>query len=551
MATFVAQTTGVKGSDVYTTTGQPLLDLSVKLVRGANPDDLDHLVNVVMTQPSLSILEMIYVMAFHTRCIRGGKGERDLFRELIGSLGQHNSGLTLDLLDLVPHFGCWDDLNRLALAYPSTRFDVLELFKDQLLRDGSTVEGSISLAAKWAPREGKADHALAVDLAKLIFPGDPKALEKYRKMLSPLNARINTIETLMCSGRWAEINPQSVPGRAGKLYAKALLNLDSKGEPRYPDNDDRNACRENFVVHFAKAKEGKATVHGANTLFPHEVAKKAFEQRHSLSEDERSQLIVVWRSMVEKAKAGGGLKRTIFMSDFSGSMQSAPGTNVAPYWVSAALGALGAEVSEGAFHNKLMTFDSSPTWHTFAEGSDIFARMEVLRSGLGQGLSTDFQKAMDLILASLKTERVRPGEEPENIVVLTDMGWDQACASNGKSSYTDNTYRHHVKTDEWQTHIEMIRESFKRAGEDMWGVGWNPPRIVIWNLAASNSGDFHATADTPGVAMLSGWSPTLFEVLQTDGPRELTAMEMLNIELGNSRYDIVRERVREWIEQHP
>ena len=549
MATFVAQTTGVKGSDVYTTTGQPLLDLSVKLVRGANPDDLHHLINVVMTQPSLR--EMIYVMAFHTRCIRGGKGERDLFRELIGGLGPHNSGLTLDLLDLVPHFGCWDDLNRLALTYPSTRFRVLDLYKEQLLRDGSTVEGSISLAAKWAPREGKADHALAVELAKLIFPGDPKALEKYRKMLSPLNARIKTIETLMCSGRWAEINPQSVPGRAGKIYAKALLNLDSKGEPRHPDNEDRNACRENFVVHFAKAKDGKAKVHGADTLFPHEVAKKAFEQRHSLSEDERSQLIVVWRSMVEKAKAGGGLKRTIFMSDFSGSMESAPGTNVAPYWVSAALGALGAEVSEGAFHNKLMTFDANPTWHTFAEGSDIFGRMEVLRMHLGQGTSTDFQKAMDLILATLKTERVRPGEEPENIVVLTDMGWDQACASNGTSAYTGNTYRHNVKTAPWQTHIEMIRESFKRAGEDMWGVGWNPPRIVIWNLAASNSGDFHATAETPGVAMLSGWSPTLFEVLQTDGPRELTAMEMLNIELGNPRYDMVRERVREWMEQHP
>jgi hypothetical protein len=119
------------------------------------------------------------------------------------------------------------------------------------------------------------------------------------------------------------------------------------------------------------------------------------------------------------------------------------------------------------------------------------------------------------------------------------------------NDYTGNTYRHHVKTAPWQTHIEMIRESFKRAGEDMWGVGWNPPRIVIWNLAATHSGDFHATAETPGVAMLSGWSPTLFEVLQTDGPRELTAMEMLNIELGNPRYDIVRERVREWMEQHP
>jgi len=548
MSTFVA--TGVKGSDVYTSTGQPLLDLSVKLVRGANPDEIGRLVNIIMMDPSPSHLCMMYVMAFHTRTIRGGKGERDLFRHLMIRLHQQRPELTLDLLDFVAHFGSWDDLNHLALAQPMMCPRVYQLFKDQLLRDASTVEGSISLAAKWAPREGKADDKLSLGLANVIFPGDREARKKYRKFLSPLNERIKTIETRMCSGRWAEINPQSVPGRAGKVYAKALLNLNKDNELRKPDDADRMACREKFVVHFAKAKEGKATVHGADTLFPHEIAQKAFQQGHSLSEDERSQLIVVWRSMIDKAKAAGGLERTIFMSDFSGSMESTHGTNVAPYWVSAALGMLGAEVSEGAFHNKLMTFDSTPKWHNFAEGSDIFARLNVLRTSLGQGLSTDFQKAMDLILDTLKAERVRPGEEPENIVVLTDMGWDQACGSNGTSDYTGNTYRHHVKSAPWQTHIEMIRETFKRAGEDMWGEGWNPPRIVIWNLAATNYGDFHATAETPGVAMLSGWSPTLFEILQTDGPREMTAMEMLNIELDNPRYDMIRERIMEWLRAH-
>jgi hypothetical protein len=250
--------------------------------------------------------------------------------------------------------------------------------------------------------------------------------------------------------------------------------------------------------------------------------------------------------MVEKASGAGGLGRSIFMSDFSGSMRSAPNVGDTPYWVSMALGLLGSEIASGEFKNKLMTFDSTPQWLTFDAEDDLFIRLAAIqKSRAGCGLSTDFQKAMDLVLATLKEKRVKPGEEPENLIVLTDMGWDQACGSHQTSVFTGSTYRHHVKTEGWQTHVEMIRESFKRAGEDMWGPGQGfvPPRIVIWNLAGG-ANDHHATADTPGVAMLSGWSPSLFKVLQTEGPRTMTAYEMLRVELDQAQYEPVRVLVR-------
>ena len=284
-------------------------------------------------------------------------------------------------------------------------------------------------------------------------------------------------------------------------------------------------------------------MNGADTIFPHELIKKIASCE--MSEDEANHLLGVWRGMVEKAKSGGGLRRSIFMSDFSGSM-SQTSTGDTPYWVSMALGLLGAEACSAEFKNRLMTFDSDPQWHTFSEDANIFKRVRTIQeSRLGQGLSTDFQKAMDLVLKTLKDNRVLPGQEPENLIVLTDMGWDSACGSSEASSYTGNRYRHVVKTEEWQTHLEMIQESFKRAGEDMWGPGkgFVPPRIVIWNLADSYSDDHHATAETPGVAMLSGWSPSQFEILQKEGPRQMTAYEVLRCELDNPRYDRVRERV--------
>ena len=546
---------GVKGSDVFSSSGDPRVDLNVKCVRGAEPTALCAALDGILALKTQESLEDAFVLAFNARNIRGGKGEKAVFQVLYGRLCETQGVVAKALLDLIPHYGCWNDL--LVLAEASQR-DISKAIVDlyaKTLHEESKLEKPKTLAAKWAPREGSKHKEMAKQIAWVLFP--PQLVEKhsaqmnhYRRLVADMNAKLNTVEVLMCTDRWDEIAPASVPGRAGKLYSKAFLNLPSthrgKGEPkptgefRCPDDAKRMECRRKFEEHFAAAAKGEAKVHGADTLFPHEVVQRA-SQEHGLTSAERDQLNAVWLGMVEKAKSNGGLGRSIFMSDFSGSMGGTP------YWVSMALGILGSTVCSDEFKDKLMTFDSDPTWHSFEPGSDLFARIKTIEtSGCGQGTSTDFQKAMDLVLETLKTKRVRPGQEPENLIVLTDMGWDQACASNEMSDYTSHSYRHVVKTAGWQTHIQMIQEAFKRAGEDMWGPGqgFTAPRIVIWNLRASPQTDFHATADTPGVAMLSGWSATQFEILMKEGPRQMTAYEMLRLELDDPKYLRVRERIR-------
>ena len=551
-----APAVGVKGSDVFASTGNPRLDLSVKCVRGADAAALQSALDSVLALKTQMALEDAFVLAFHSRNIRGGKGEKAVFQVLYDRLCMTQGIVAKELLDLIPHYGCWNDL--LVLADKTQHKEISQAivnFYAKTLYEESKLEKPKTLAAKWAPREGSKHNDLAKRIAWVLFPSQlvekhAGRMRHYRRLVADMNANLNTVETLMCTDRWDTIVPASVPGRAGKLYSRAFLNLPStyhaKGEPkptgeyRCPDDAKRMACRQKFEAHFAAAAAGKAKVHGADTLFPHEVVQKASET-HDLSPAEVDQLNAVWLSMVMKAKAAGGLGRSIFMSDFSGSMDGTP------YWVSMALGILGSQVCTDEFKDKLMTFDSDPTWHHFTAGSDLFARIRTIReSRCGQGTSTDFQKAMDLVLETLKAKRVRPGQEPENLIVLTDMGWDQACASNERSSYTGNSYRHVVKTAGWQTHVEMIQEAFRRAGEDMWGPGqgFTVPRIVIWNLRADPQTDFHATADTPGVAMLSGWSPTQFEILMKEGPRQMTAYEMLRLELDDPKYLRVRERIR-------
>jgi hypothetical protein len=544
---------GINGSAIFDSTGDPRCDLSTLCVRGADPAALAEGMRRVLELDTPEALEDAAVLAFHSRNVRGGKGERDVFYRLFLTLIGAYPELGAPLLALVPEYGSWRDVFAMRGEVGSTYLGDawLDLVVAQLRADEVAAAGgkSISLLAKWIPREHRAgDSEGAVALARVLFPEVPQhasRMRRYRQLVAGLNRHLATVETAMCAGRWADIKPAAVPGRAGKVYARAFLNLPQnkthpyvEGALRHPDNPDRMTCREHFLAHFAAAAAGRAKVNGANTVFPHEIVKRAMNVGHTycrewevanLTEEECNQLNAVWNAIVEKAAAGGGLGRSIMMSDFSGSMRDTDTARDTPFWVSMALGILGSQVCAPAFRGRLMTFDSTPTWHTFPVDGDLFACLKTITSSVGIGTSTNFEAALQLVLDTLKEQRVRPGEEPENLIVLTDMGWDEA--TNGAP---------------WETHVDAIRAAFQREGEAMWGEGqgWMVPRIVIWNLAASFARDFHATAHVPGVTMLSGWSPSQFAVLQKEGPRQMTMYETLRIELDDPQYARVREVVR-------
>jgi hypothetical protein len=564
-------TVGTKGSDVYTATGveDPRVALSVLLTRGADVNNIRSGIDAILKmEDKEQAIKDVFVMAFQTRDVRGGKGERQVAYEMLKALldTKDYSSLASDILDLVPEYGCWRDLFVLAQTHAKER--VLDITEHQFNKDQVTLAGGkVSLMAKHAPREDKYPEQYKA-LANKLFADEPKfsrRLKALRQALAAMNKASHTVEVPMCAKQYKEIKPEEVPGRALQKYTKAFLNQPSTfrhpDHPRPLADQDRVECAEHFAQHFAAAAKGEAKLNGSKTVFPHELIKKVVhsmgrsryscyedtEPRDtSMSSEEKDALIGVWNQMVKDARTSGGLGRSLAMCDFSGSMQSSGSNGDTPYWVSMALGLLISEVTTKEFEDVFLTFDSTPKLHHLPKG-DIFQRVASI-GPIGQGTSTDFQKAMDLVLERCKAMRVRPGQEPENLIVLTDMNWDQACASHEYSGYTGNTYRHHVKTDPWQTHVESIRKSFKRAGEDMWGQGQGltMPRIVIWNIAATST-DFHARADTEGVVMLSGWSPSLFKVLQTEGVVIQTPYAALRCQLDDERYDPVRARVEAWL----
>ena len=514
--------------------------------------------------------EDLWVLLFQNRDVRGGKGERASTTLMWEFMLEHHKEDALKMLPLLTEYGSWRDLFHLTTCAPSVVPLVLELVEKQLAKDmDDAAQGKpISLLAKWIPREDRQSD-LAKLIAKRLFPYEARPssrMKTYRQKISALNRALKTTEVAMCGGDWASIEPARVPGRCLQKHMKALLNepgnkknmmrVRRANNLRHPDNEDRMECRAHFQQFFKDAKEGKVTVNAANVVYPHELIKKivkSMKETYShrdgvtvdadnLSVDEKNGLIAQWLALVKDAREAGGLGRSLAMCDFSGSMLSSGKNGDTPYWVSMAMGLLISEVTTEEFKDTFLTFDSNPMLHRLAKG-DIFDKIASI-GHVGQGLSTDFQKAMDLVLSNMKATRCKPGQEPDNLIVITDMNWDQACASDQRSRYTDHSYRHVVKTAPWQTQIEMIREAFKRAGEDMWGVPFVPPRIVVWNVASTSS-DFHATADTEGVVMLSGWSPSLFKNLLKGDIRSMTPLEMLRIILDDERYKPVREKLSE------
>ena len=153
-------TVGVKGSDVFSSSGDPRLDLSVKCVRGADPTALRAALDSVLALNTQEALEDAFVLAFHSRNIRGGKGERDVFYHLYCALMIKQERLAADLLDLVPHYGCWRDLLAMADLVAKNYFSlnsikiqstIVEFYANTLYKE-SKLEKPATLAAKWAPR---------------------------------------------------------------------------------------------------------------------------------------------------------------------------------------------------------------------------------------------------------------------------------------------------------------------------------------------------------------------------------------------------------------
>jgi hypothetical protein len=542
---------GVNGATIYTEEG--VEDYRVSLFTMLNRDVhykyIKKYINKIYKKGDKDEIADLYAMAFQSRDIRGGKGEKEIFYTFMKYLYKHNPSAIEALVDFIPEYGCWKDMWVLYNKIPQLRQDILiktkKVFLTDILKHTSGEYTSLSLLAKWLPREKSLTFkGMARNIANYIYNdirSDKIRMMKYRKDCSMLNKTLDTVEINMCGNTWNKIIPEHVPGRCMKSNKKAFLNEKLKstaeGELRHPTSDDRMECRQNFLAFIEDLKAGKKTAHGANVVMPHELVSACLSRK--TSEAEKDIIQAQWESIRSEIIKCGGIGKCVPMCDFSGSMSGLPKL------ISTALGILISEVNHPAFKDHILTFDSTPTWHSFKGMSTLDEKLNSLRRDLGIGLSTDFYKACMLILDKLVEYCIPVGEEPEDIIVLTDMGWDDATKSYDMSH--DNTESNNTNTNtntKWMSQLEYIRYAFRVAGEKLWGKGngWKVPRIVVWNLSAKYN-NFHAKASDEGVVILSGWSSSVLKVLQKGGIEVVTPIAGLRQILDDERYKPIYQTV--------
>lgn len=525
---------GVNGADVYTATGigDVRVALYTSLVRDLDLAEIADFVSKVIAEgwarDQVAAYERdLWLIAFQGRDVRGGKGERTVALDMIAELCRRKPERTAAMLSLVPEYGSWRDVFVLC-AQAHMRAACMDLvvrtFKEESVRDLPT-----TLLAKWMPREGSAMaeelSGIVLTLASALFPNVRNVRQRlatYRRTISKMTTTLKVVEKDMCGGTWTSIKPGAVPGRCMNLNRKAFLNQKVKGSGERSASEDRKACAANFKAHLEAVLAGKATIKGGSTVFPHTVCRQVIGAgcKHTEeSTDEMKALEAQWLMIRDKVKSAGAMGRVVPMCDFSGSMSGIPMD------VSMALGILLSEVNHSAFKDCMLSFDSEPHWITFKDGMSLYEKCEEARRH-GQGLNTDFEAAMNLVLRRLVEHAVPACEAPEDIVVFTDMGFDQAKGENSAAFHRGMEAR-----GGWATIVESMKRRFAAAGYTM-------PRLVIWNLR-SDYKEYHARANESGVLMLSGWSPSSMKIIM-NGISVHTPYEGMRAVLDDERYDAVR-----------
>lgn len=356
------------GAVTYKSTMSDCLDLfaSIGAVRNnTDKDIIDRFIKAFAEDKDTAMK-----ILFFARDVRGGLGERRVFRVIIKWLAEHEPESLRKNISLIPEYGRFDDL--IQLMGTSCEKEALQLIKIQLNEDMNS-EKSVSLLAKWLP-------SVNTSSKDTVFKGKYMARclgmseEKYRKTLAALRRKIGIIENNLREKNYS-FDYSCIPSNAMLKYRKAFIRNDQE---RYGD----------FIE---QAGKGKAKIH-TGVLAPYDIIAPCFNWYAvtELSEEERKAMDVTWNSL---ENFGNG-ENSLVVIDGSGSMYIGRGT--LPAAVALSLGIYFAERNTGVFHNHFITFSESPQLVEI-KGRDIFEKVRYC-SEFNEVANTNLQKVFELIL---------------------------------------------------------------------------------------------------------------------------------------------------------
>lgn len=486
---------GENGRYAYTSTGNKNLDFFSKLARTSTKEDIIKSFTNAYNEDKVSALQIL--MNYRDR---NGKQEKNIGRVIMAFMKEHCPYTYMVNLLIFIENGYIKDLSELNLMTEQVVNQASEIEADiysKLLvadKEAFTEGKQISLAAKWAPRQQSKYSKLAKMIAKKLPEMEDKntkqQLKEYRKSyLSPLNEKLNTLERNMTSKDYEKIKIEQIPATALKKSKKSI---------------ERN-MPEKYQEYLQKCRTGEVKMKTTG-IQPHELVAE-IQQGNETSELQLNEII-------RKLRETGIFKDTLPVSDVSGSMSGVP------MEVSIALGYVVSQLQNEEFKDKLITFSGSPKLHEL-QGNTTAEKLQNIR-GMEWGGNTDFIKVFEMLLADAKTRHITEQQMVKKIIVFTDMEFDSAHASNHSHSYGRQE-----TNKKYETAFDEIRTIYENEGLTL-------PQIIFWNLRDSKI-SFPVRQDTPGVALMNGFSSEMLKIFMDDG--EITPIEIMKKAI--SKYNVI------------
>ena len=444
------------GAATLRSTGSDCLDLFATIGALRNAEGQEIIVRFARAYAEDRDLAM--KMLFYSRDIRGGLGERRVFRTILKHLADVQPESVRKNLQLVSEYGRWDDLT--VLLGTRCEKDAMALIREQLAKDLSALDAgeNISLMAKWLPSVNTSNAAAVKDgkrIAKALGMTDAE----YRRTLVRLRAKIRILENNLRQKDYT-FAYSAQPSRAMLKYRKAFRR-----------NDE-----ERYTAFLEQVSRGEETVH-TGTLYPYDIVEKALRFRGD--ETERKALDVTLNALEDYAPQGNAL----CVIDSSGSMYGG-GTPI-PATVAMSLGMYFAEHCRGEFHNHFITFSRNPQLVEI-KGNDLVEKVRYCET-FNEVANTSIQKVFELILSAAVKNKLPQEDLPETLYFISDMEFDWCTQDAGL------------------TNFEYAKKLFE-------AHGYRLPKVVFWNVQSRNRQQ-PVSMNERGVILISGCTPRIFSMV--------------------------------------
>lgn len=491
------------GAIGYRSSGKELLDLNfaVASLRGASEEEIIDKFTKAFFEDKILAMKWL----FFARDVRGGLGERRLFRVILKSLIENNPEMVIPVINLIPEYGRYDDLWCLLDNQESAKV-VYNIVDEQLIEDLHNMKGNkpISLLAKWLPSPN-ASSEKTKKYAKQIYKTLGLTEREYRQILSRLRKYLDVVETKMSAKNWSEIRYEAVPSKANLIYSNAFLKNDEERRKEY----------------LEKLKKGETKIN-ASTLYPHDIVHK-YSGGYCRLDNKDATIEALWKVLPDTVQGCGN---TIVVADGSYSMTDNIGgnTTVTALDVANALAIYFAEHSSGEFKDKYITFSERPQLVDFSKADSLHDKLQIALT-YDECANTNIEKVFDLILTTAIKHNMRQEDMPKNVLIISDMEFD-SCATSGDS----DIWRRNRPN---QRLFEIIAQRYADAGYQL-------PRLVFWNVN-SRTGTIPVKENELGVALVSGFSVNIVKMVMSN---KLDPYECLLETLNSERYAPIEKALR-------